>query len=96
MTTEGETREGDMAQESSAERAPAPEAATAAPRDDNTCTRCGAQLQSVGLEDFRVGGTSGGWKLVFGEWAELGEGMLRIDVRACNVCRHIDLRVPPR
>ena len=32
--------------------------------------------------------------LLFGEWAELGEGMLRLEVRACSVCRTVDLRVP--
>ena len=35
------------------------------------CIWCGEQMQSVGVREFRTGGTSGGWKLVFGEWAEL-------------------------
>jgi len=38
------------------------------------CIWCGEQMQSVGVREFRTGGTTGGWKLVFGEWAELGEG----------------------
>ena len=63
-------------------------------RDRDTCLRCGASLSSLGIEEFRVGGTTGGWKLLFGEWAELGEGMLKLEVRACTVCRTIDLRVP--
>ncbi|HJW23084.1 MAG TPA: hypothetical protein VJ506_11705 [Candidatus Limnocylindrales bacterium] len=63
--------------------------------DDDACLRCGSPLESVGIEDFRVGGTSGGWKLLFGEWAELGEGMLKLEVRACTTCRTVDLRVPP-
>ena len=48
----------------------------------------------MGVEQFRVGGTSGGWKLVFGELAELGEGMLRLEVRACSSCGQLELRVP--
>jgi len=64
------------------------------PRDPNRCLRCGASLNSMGIEEFRVGGTTGGWKLLFGEWAELGEGMLKLEVRACTVCRTVDLRVP--
>ena len=68
--------------------------ATSASTSRDGCLRCGASLQSVGIEDFRVGGTSGGWKLLFGEWAELGEGMVRLEVRACTVCRTVDLRVP--
>jgi len=66
----------------------------AIPRDQNRCLRCGATLSSMGIEEFRVGGTTGGWKLLFGEWAELGEGMLKLEVYACTVCRTVDLRVP--
>lgn len=43
-----------------------------------------------------VGGTSGGWKLLFGEWAVLGEEMLKLEVRACPRCAHVEFRVPPR
>jgi hypothetical protein len=62
--------------------------------DDDTCLRCGAPLVAMGVDAFRVGGTTGGWKLLFGEWAELGEGMLPLEVRACSACRTVDLRVP--
>lgn len=58
------------------------------------CLRCGAPVQPVGVEGFRVGGSSGGWKLVFGEWAELGEGMLDLEIFACPRCRKVELRVP--
>ena len=58
------------------------------------CLRCGTQLGSLGVEEFRVGGTSGGWKLLFGEWAELGEGKLKLEVRACPSCGGVELRVP--
>lgn len=67
---------------------------TRPPVPDGICLRCGAALDTLGTEEFRTGGTSGGWKLLFGEWAELGENMLRLDVRACTSCRHVDLRVP--
>lgn len=68
--------------------------ATRGPSDDE-CLRCGARLEAVGIEEFRTGGTSGGWKLLFGELAELGENMLQLEVRACPSCRQVDLRVPP-
>jgi hypothetical protein len=48
----------------------------------------------VGVESFRVGGTSGGWKMLFGELAELGEGMMDFEVFACPQCRKVELRVP--
>ena len=60
----------------------------------NECLRCGSQVRSMGVEEFRVGGTSGGWKLLFGEWAELGEDMLKLEVLACAVCGHVELRTP--
>src|SRR5439155_11834188 len=63
------------------------------PRPD-VCLRCGGQLQSMGVEEFRVGGTTGGWKLLFGEWAEVGEGMLPLEVLACATCHHVELRAP--
>jgi hypothetical protein len=59
------------------------------------CLRCGRAMETLGVEEFRVGGTSGGWKLVFGELAELGEGKLPLEVRACQSCGQVDLRVPP-
>ena len=58
------------------------------------CLRCGAPIQSMGIEEFRVGGTTGGWKLLFGEWAELGEGVLKFEVLACSSCGKVELRVP--
>lgn len=57
------------------------------------CLRCGGTLQSMGVEQFRVGGTSGGWKLLFGEWAELGEQMLPFELFARGRCRRVEMRV---
>jgi hypothetical protein len=58
------------------------------------CLRCHAQTQSMGIEEFRVGGTSGGWKMLFGEWAELGEQMIQLEMLACPSCRMVELRAP--
>ncbi len=61
------------------------------------CLRCGTPLQPVGIESFRVGGTSGGWKLLpFGGLGELSEDLLDFEVFACPRCRKVELRVPPR
>jgi len=49
----------------------------------------------MGVEQFRVGGTSGGWKLLFGELAELGEQMLPFELLACGRCRRVEMRVAP-
>lgn len=63
---------------------------------DDRCVRCGGRLQSMGVEQFRVGGTSGGWKLLFGEWAELGEQLLALELLACGNCRRVEARAPLR
>jgi hypothetical protein len=63
-------------------------------RAADVCLRCGGPIQSMGIEEFRVGGSTGGWKLLFGEWAEVGEGMLKLEVFACGSCGKVELRVP--
>jgi hypothetical protein len=60
----------------------------------DSCLRCGGPLHSMGIEQFRTGGTSGGWKLLFGELAEVGEQMLSLEALACANCRKVELRVP--
>ena len=62
--------------------------------NDNACLRCGNEMGSMGIEEFRIGGTSGGWKLLFGEWAELGEQMIKLEILACPSCRYVEFRVP--
>jgi hypothetical protein len=64
------------------------------PVDAMKCLRCGGELQSMGVEKFRVGGTTGGIKLLIGEWGELGEKMLPLEILVCDTCRHVDLRLP--
>ncbi|HEX7492029.1 MAG TPA: hypothetical protein VF337_10040 [Candidatus Limnocylindrales bacterium] len=62
--------------------------------DYGDCLRCGVALQVVGVESFRVCGTSGGWHMIFGNLADLGEGTLDFEVFACPNCRKVEFRVP--
>ena len=66
----------------------------AAPPAPDACLRCGKPIQSMGVDEFRTGGTTGGWKLLFGEWAELGEDKVRLELFACGNCGKVELRVP--
>jgi hypothetical protein len=54
------------------------------------CT-CGTAMEFAEKANFRVGGTSGGWKLLFGEWAELGESMIPLNIYVCPQCGRIQL-----
>ena len=58
------------------------------------CLRCGVELRELGPAEFRIGGTRGGWKLLFGEWAELGENMLPLEALVCEECRKVEFRAP--
>jgi len=57
-----------------------------------TCLRCGAMIESLGIEEFRTGGTSGGIKLLIGEWGELGEKKLPFELLVCPSCRFTEFR----
>ena len=56
------------------------------------CLRCGAVIESLGVEEFRTGGTSGGIKLLIGEWGELGEKKLPFELLVCPTCRFTEFR----
>ncbi len=55
------------------------------------CTYCGQNAQYVYTAQFRVGGTSGGLKLLIGEWGELGETMIPMYVFVCPNCAKVEL-----
>jgi predicted RNA-binding Zn-ribbon protein involved in translation (DUF1610 family) len=53
-------------------------------------------MQFTGENSFRTGGTSGGWKLLFGEWAELGENMIPLLVYVCPNCGKVEFYASER
>ena len=55
------------------------------------CYSCNVEMQFAQKVPFRIKGTPGMWKLLFGEWAELGEEMLSLDVYVCPKCGEIRL-----
>jgi predicted RNA-binding Zn-ribbon protein involved in translation (DUF1610 family) len=55
------------------------------------CTACGENAQYIYTAEFRIGGTSGGMKLIFGEWAELSESMIPMYVFVCPRCGKVAL-----
>lgn len=55
------------------------------------CYSCNVEMQFAQKVPFRIKGTPGMWKLLFGEWAELGEEMLSLDVYVCPKCGEVRL-----
>ncbi len=51
----------------------------------------GQNAQYVYTAEFRVGGTSGGVKLLIGEWGELGESKIPMHVFVCPNCGKVEL-----
>ena len=64
------------------------------PEAVDACLRCGGTLQSYGVEKLRTGGSSGSWKLIFGEFAELGEDLIPLELFACDACGSVEFRLP--
>ena len=60
------------------------------------CLLCKRALVSLGTPAFRIGGSSGAAHLFFGNWAELGESTVELEVLACDSCGHVELRLPEK
>jgi hypothetical protein len=54
------------------------------------CPVCRTPLRPLGQIPVRTGGTSGGWHLLFGEWADVGEGVMPLDVYRCPQCSRLE------
>ena len=65
------------------------------------CFACKSTMQSLGQLPIRVGRSSGGWHLLLGEWADMTEGVMPLDVYRCAQCKRVeffdhDLSLPDR
>jgi hypothetical protein len=60
------------------------------------CLRCGMVVSAPVMWTLRTGGSSGGITALFGALAELGEGIVEVEVTACPSCGHLEFRAPIR
>jgi hypothetical protein len=60
----------------------------------DACLRCGSRMEVVGVEELRTGGSTGVAKFFLGEWGEIGEGKLELEMSVCPACRHVEFRAP--
>jgi hypothetical protein len=54
------------------------------------CTACSTPMVSLGQIPICTGGTSGGWHLVLGEWADMTESVFPLDVYRCARCKRVE------
>jgi hypothetical protein len=47
-------------------------------------------MQPLGQIPIRTGGMAGGWHLLIGEWADMGEGVFPLDVYRCPRCKRVE------
>jgi len=55
------------------------------------CSSCNTAMADMGDIPFRTGGMGGAAHLLFGNWAELGEGLLHLDAFVCQGCGRVQL-----
>jgi hypothetical protein len=56
------------------------------------CVRCKIPLSNTGSVEFRTGGETGAALLFFGQWAEMGEDTLSLELYHCPQCRMVELK----
>jgi len=60
-------------------------------KKDNKNCYCGGVMRFAYTADFRVGGTDGSLKLLFGELAKVDENRLPLNIYVCPICGKIEL-----
>lgn len=61
-----------------------------------TCTHCSTPLELVGEEDFRTGGSTGIAAMFLGNFNQLSEGILALQMYRCPQCGHVEFFLPGR
>ena len=54
------------------------------------CPACKSEMDSLGQLPIRVGGTTGGWHLLLGNWADMHESIMPLDVFRCGSCKRVE------
>ena len=54
------------------------------------CPACKSEMDALGQLPIRVGGTTGGWHLILGNWADMRESILPLDVYRCGTCKRVE------
>lgn len=55
-----------------------------------TCASCKGSLESLGQVPVRVGGHVGATQFFFGDFAEMGEQIWRLDTYRCSGCGRME------
>lgn len=62
--------------------------------DEKKCIKCRIALDCLGEKEFRTGGKTGGWHLLLGDFAQMQERIMKLEVWICPNCRRIEFFLP--
>jgi hypothetical protein len=48
----------------------------------------------MGVNGIRMGGMHGAWGMVLGNWSDLAEHVMKVEMLFCKECRRMELRLP--
>ena len=54
------------------------------------CSTCKSEMDSLGQLPIRVGGTTGVRHLLLGNWADVKESLMPLDVFRCARCKRVE------
>ena len=54
------------------------------------CFTCKSEMDTLGQLPIRLGGTTGVRHLLMGNWADVKESLMPLDVYRCGTCRHVE------
>ena len=54
------------------------------------CSACKSEMDSLGQLPIRVGGTTGVRHLLLGNWADVKESLMPLDVYRCGTCKRVE------
>ena len=54
------------------------------------CSTCKSQMDALGQLPIRLGGTTGVRHLLMGNWADVKESLMPLDVYRCGTCRRVE------
>lgn len=64
--------------------------------EDKRCMRCRVDMDCIGVKEFRTGGRSGGWHLILGDFADMGEQKMKLEIWVCPHCRRVEFYLPDK
>ncbi|MGB4511580.1 MAG: hypothetical protein WBI31_07945 [Thermacetogeniaceae bacterium] len=64
--------------------------------EEKKCPQCRTYMEYLGVKEFRTGGKTGGWHLSLGDFAELQERIMKLEMWVCTQCRQVLFYLPDK